>query len=200
MNDDDLDETPESTPQASPSQPAWSGLVRFKDSAATIQSLVTVLGILAAAWWFFTQGSVAPHGNLTESVQTLEIHEKWQLVRLSITLKNVGLVPISLDKGQAYIARVLPLEPAIQKQIDAGDDPVNSDTHTIHWPRIGNSYKFDLSSEVWPGESETYDFDFVIPADLCEVALDAQLSSQPDRHLHWSEETFQTVGKCHVTN
>ena len=185
-------EAAEPLPKSEPSR-----LGTWKDVTAVIQSIATVLGILAAGWWFFNQGTLAPHADLSQSVQTLDIHPNWRLVRLSVTLKNVGAVPVSLKSGRVYIARVLPLEDAIRKRIDSGYTPIDADTQQVPWPSIGKPYQIELDSEIWPGESESYNFDFMIPTDLCEVMLYSELASQPNRHLHWDEQTLQKVGDCH---
>lgn len=168
----------------------------WKDVTATAQSIATVIAAVAAAWWFLTQGTTTPHANLTQSIQTVKIHEKWRLVRLSVRLSNVGSVPIPLSAGQVYIARVFPLEESIRKDIDAGDSPIDPRNGAVSWPSIGKPYEIVPHARIWPGESESYDFDFLIPADLCEIMLHSHFSSMANRHWRWSEDTFQKVGEC----
>src|ERR1700730_7622719 len=96
------------------------GLTLWKDVIGIIQSVATVVALVLSAWWFLRQGTVAPHANLTQSIQALKLHEKWRLVTLGVRFANVGAVPISLSFGRVYIARVLPLEPTIAQKIDSG--------------------------------------------------------------------------------
>ena len=181
--------------------PALSGakrdrLDRWKDVTATIQAVATVIALGVAAWWFFQQGIAAPHANLTESVETLQIHDKWRLVTLNVRIANVGVVPITMSSGRVYIARVLPLEDTILQKIDRGSSPIDTRSGQIGWPAIGDPYDIAADAEIWPGESESYNFDFLIPTDICEVMLYSRFTSKENPDLIWSESTLQKVGEC----
>jgi hypothetical protein len=190
---------PPPAPQTAHSLPLpRDGISLWKDLTATVQSIATVLALCVAGWWFLRQGTAAPHANLTHVIQSVKIHDQWRLVRLSVRVANVGVVPISLDSAKVYLARVLPLEDSIKKMIDGGDSPISAASGEIAWPSIGDPYKFDPQAEILPGESETYNFDFLVPTNLCEVMLHSRFSSTARKDLDWSESTLQKVGDCDV--
>jgi len=167
-----------------------------KDVTSVIQSVAATLAILGAGWWFLMQGLITSHANLTETVQSLKIHDKWRWVRLSVRITNVGLVPMRLHTGTAYVQRIYPLDDDFRQLLDNGESLMTETETKIPWHRISNPYAIELNSRVWPGESESYDVDFIVPSDLCEVMVHAFISNSADPSgAGWGGSTIQKIGE-----
>jgi hypothetical protein len=44
-----------------------------------------------------------------------------------------------------------------------GESPIDGATGLVEWPMVGNPLEVQLEAVVDPKESETYEFDFIIP-------------------------------------
>jgi hypothetical protein len=185
-----------SPPPPTPPPQARDWLDWWKDVSSTVQSIATVLALLVGAWWFERQGFVFPHANSVQTLQTLKIHGNWRLVRLSVRVSNVGSVPITLDAGTVYIARVYPLEDSVRDLINAGGSPIDQSRGQIPWPLIGNPYNVTPHATLWPSESESYDFDFLIPTNLCEIMAYSRFVNESNKKLVWSASTLQSLEDC----
>jgi hypothetical protein len=181
---------------SSPAAKARDRIDWWKDVTSIFQSIATVLALLAAGWWFEAQGFSSPHANATQTLETLKIHDNWRLVRVTVHISNVGVVPLKLDTGTVYIARVYPLEDAISDLMKNGGSPIDQSRGQIPWPVIGKPYTVTPHSKLWPNESESYYFDFLIPTNLCEIMAYSQFVNDSHKRLVWSASTLQPLEDC----
>ena len=170
-------------------------LTVWKDATGTIQSIATVIALIAAGVWFILQGIAAPHATFEHTVQSLKIHDHYTVVALNIHIKNVGQIPLKLRSGTVYIQRVLPLVPTMKDVLDKKADIIDAKYMRVIWPVI-RTYDPKLDLTIWPGESEDRHYDFLVPSDVCEVGLHSYFHNAGNEKIGWAVSTFYNIKEC----
>jgi len=139
-----------------------------KDIAQTVQAVVTVLAIFVGAYWAysrFIKGRLAhPHANIAHEVTHLLIGNEKALLRVTVTIQNVGNVLLTLGESTLRIQQILPLPAEVVEAIEQGKNPVNDGETEVRWPLI-ESRELDLANlpiKLEPGESDEIVYDFFV--------------------------------------
>lgn len=134
------------------------------------QSIFTIAAIIAAAWWFFFQAEISPKVNINHSINYHKIHDDWLWVYVSITLTNLGKMPISLNLEKVWLQKVLPIDNTIEDKIKQNIDLI-SEKGFIDWPLVGKPYQRAIDIEIYPSESDTLTYEFIIPSYIKTIRL-----------------------------
>jgi hypothetical protein len=128
-----------------------------------LQSFLTILAIVCAAWWFFAQAESLPKLNIKHTVTHKKIHNDWVWVYASTTLTNQGKTPVYCHHSKAWVQKILPLDEKLQQQI-AKNNRLMSDSGRVEWPVIGDIYDSSIDVQIDPGEEQTINFEFLVPS------------------------------------
>lgn len=135
----------------------------FKDLLSTMQSLITIVAILAGGYWFVAQRSLKPQVKLEQTItqRALDGEAGWLLVAVDVRATNVGKTKVSLTKGSIELIQVNPLPgqsmavfalPAMDLEPGESDQAI---LHTWKTPsylktiEVHSSYPVPSSKEFW---------------------------------------------------
>lgn len=124
---------------------------------------VTIIAICVGGYWtynnFVLKRERFPSANVEHAISCRETPNGRILLRLEITVSNVGEILINLADILVRIQWVLPIDSQIQKLIDAAH---SSNNLVVAWPLIQERRKNKLNVAIEPNEQHTFDLDFVI--------------------------------------
>jgi hypothetical protein len=190
---------------------AAGGAARFwlsRDWALTAEAAANVaqtIALIAAGWWtyrlFVRQRHDRVRANLTHAIVVLGRIGDLQLLRVEVTVQNIGNVVFSPPKGQVKLYQVVPFEEGVTSCFDesANSDELRATPMACEYPwrRIAKR-AFALGPEsmiLEPGESDYLACDFCIPATVQAIFVRSEVASgdveSPDQH--WHNETFHRL-------
>jgi len=170
-------------------------LGKVKDIAGIFQAVATTIAISAAGIWFFCQGIHSPKANVSHLVTHRQISDDWNWVHVAVTIKNVGQRPITLKYGKVRIQKIYPLETKIHKQLLNMKNPVSEKSCVVDWPEPCKPLTPPLDCNIWPGEEERLEFEFIIPTTIETVKIYSFFEKQKTPQLGWSETTIYKLAK-----
>lgn len=97
---------------------------KIKDWLAILQSVATIVAILAAGWWFFMQRQNQPRLRLEHRIAHRRLSPDRQLLIVDIMLSNVGNVKLDLNCGKIRVFTILPQRAVLvnaEDQCNAGE-------------------------------------------------------------------------------
>lgn len=145
-------------------------LDRVKEIVNILQSIFTIAAIIAAAWWFFLQTEASPRVGISHSVTHHKIHDNWTWIYVSIKLENLGKIPVNFSSEKVWLQKILPIDKNIKDRIEQ-DVSLISEKGRVDWPLIGESYQKEIDIDIYPGESDTLNYEFVIPSYIKTIRL-----------------------------
>jgi len=143
---------------------------RVKEIIDILQSIFTIAAIIAAAWWFFFQAEALPRVGISHSVNYYKINDDWTWVYVSITLENLGKRPVNFSSEKVWLQKVLPIDKSIKDRIEQNVSLI-SEKGRLGWPLIGEPYQKEIDIDIYPGESDTLNYEFVIPSYIKTIRL-----------------------------
>lgn len=135
-----------------------------RNIAQTIQSIVTIIGVIMAGYWFLKRRQINPRAKLTHKIIHHTLDDKTLLIRVTATIENIGNVLIEIDHAVIRINWVLPLIEDVAKSIERAE---KSKSLEIEFPQI-DAKELNLKESkiiVEPGESDNIDCDFILKTD-----------------------------------
>jgi hypothetical protein len=136
--------------------PGW--LKCTKDAVSTVQSVATIVALLAGAWWVLRRRRTCPRANFRHIVSHVPLNDDTYLVRLTVSVENVGDVLLQLEESLVGIQQVMPLREHLQSALSAGDK-----NPEIKWPFIDTRRQNRSGSEIESGESAAFEFELFAP-------------------------------------
>src|SRR5205085_2161301 len=140
--------------------PPPSPISSAKQVVELIASILTVIAVIIGAIWtyilFIKTRQRFPSANLSHQITHREIPGNKVLLRITVTIQNIGKVLLSFDLGETRVNQVLPMDSDILDKIQNGLDPVEEGQVKINWPEAGYRERIWQNSrlEVEPGESD----------------------------------------------
>jgi hypothetical protein len=170
-----------------------SSLSWWKDLTSIAQSVAMTLAIIAAAIWFFWQREPEPKANIAHSVTHRQLNRQWTWVNVSITISNVGKRLLNLTSGNVRLDHVLPLDKPIAEAIEAGPRIIAEGQVRVIWPSIAGPYKTPLNLQIEPGESDSLDYEFIIPNSIRTVRVYSYFAKQESPPLGWKKVSIYDI-------
>jgi hypothetical protein len=140
-----------------------------KDWTSSLQSVFTIIAIIAGGWWFLQQGLAKPRIRLEHTVTCRPLSgepDVW-LLTVDVRVSNTGSVDVHLSKGTLLIGQINPVP--------------------------GKDLKTETLKELWlePGESDQAAFrTFEIPKSIKTIQVNSTYSV-PGADLEWD---FSSAG------
>jgi hypothetical protein len=140
---------------------------------SAVQAMISIGGLLVAAYWYFVERKGMPHVNVKLTAQAARMSEgsMFLMTRLDISNSGTGLLTIkNVDVRVMSVAMSPPTEATVQSLgIDEFPAMLPSgrnlyDKGELGWRGV-KQYASDRSIEIEPGETDSIFVDFVIPCD-----------------------------------
>lgn len=187
----------------------WSALSggRAHNFAVVVQSLATLSIGIAALTWFFTQENLEPSINITHELNYERLSDKYGYLRVQVAVKNVGLVPLELNKGSAIIKVILPLTENMKNAVNADYALERSETfpHQFDWQPADDEIKIEKFRKISPGEVDYFILDFQLHCTLEVIDVETTFIKSKkeglyefffedkDKNLGWVTRSLFTV-------
>jgi len=171
-------------------------LIAEKDAWATAQSIVTILGICAAAWWWSARRARYPRADLKLAVCHRRLDENTTWLRVRATLANKGEARIKVKGVRVYVQRIFPLNSWIVSALAKGEPIVSSKDGLIPWRLIAESNALRSQCEIEPGESENLAWDFAINGGHRVVQAYVHFANEVKRNrgpIGWSDSVLYDI-------
>lgn len=138
---------------------------------AAVQTILSIGGLLVAAYWYFVERKGMPHANvqLTASAARMSKEGMFVMTRMDITNTGTGLLTIKdLDLRVMSVAMSEATEAEVEAlAVDAFPAKMASgralyDSGELSW-RTLKQYKASREIQIEPGETDSVFLDFVLP-------------------------------------
>jgi hypothetical protein len=151
----------------------WN-LALWKDALATIQSFATIVALIVGGYWTYTtfimERTSFPHVKMSQTVQGRLVAPEWYWIMASITVENTGKYLVSIDNIDVRVQQISPLSDNISKHISETTDPAPKNQMHIPWPLICRYWR-PFHRRIEPGESDTFEVEFLVPAWLKTIRV-----------------------------
>lgn len=176
-------------------------LASLADLSKALESLATVGAIIVGAiwsyWLFVKNRQKFPRASVSHTVSHKSIVRGRILIHVDMVLTNLGQVLLEVVFAKAVVSQVLPLHPTVRRLIVSRSDPVPTGHTEIQWPKIASrEVRFERAEcEVEPGETQSFQFDFVVESQLRTLEVYSYVSNitKRDRDLAWDCSTFYDI-------
>jgi hypothetical protein len=164
---------------------------------------VTWLALIVGATWtyllFVRKRLRYPRADLRLSARSWPVSDSQRLVRMSLAVKNTGEVLLRLDRCRVWIQQVLPLPAPIEKQLADEGQVAQSACAEAAWPLVAEK---ELNwgaglCEIEPGETQSLDFDLVVPRTVDTALLYAYVWNTRKRthEIGWDAQATLELGR-----
>jgi len=123
-----------------------------------LQSVATIVALLAGAWWVLRRRRTHPRANLRHIVSHVALNDDTYLVRLTVAVENIGDVLLRLEESLVGIQQVIPVPEHLRHGLLVGDRKPE-----IEWPFIDARRQNRVGSEIEYGESAAFEFELFVP-------------------------------------
>jgi hypothetical protein len=168
----------------------------------TIKDATQVVAVLIGGYWtyrlFVKQRLGYERVDVSQDVDCWPLSSHLRLVRVAVTIKNVGTVVHKPQRLMITLSRVVPAEVDLVEKAENGGVPYAA--HPVHsnWTEL-RSFTHDMSVDEFslePAETERYPFDFTIPGYVQVVQVHSELWSGTGRdEQYWDETTLHTTSR-----
>lgn len=164
-----------------------------KDLLSGLQSLVTILAIIFAGFWFLISDEGSRKLNISHSFKSYGISENYRWVGVSVKIENAGRRLVNIENGKVWLQKILPIPRDIKKLIDSNQLLIPKDKREVQWNIIGKIYNEEIKAEILPGETDELEYDFIIPCYVKVVKLYSHYGKQDDDALVWQHTSVHEV-------
>jgi len=181
----------------------WNFLAHNKDSFDTLESIVTIVGIVVGGVWayllFVKRRQKFPRAVLKHSIESWEVSENERLVRVVLLVENKGEVLLRILDGFTWVQQMRPWPgEVIQGHAEAGKNAGKASAPSeIAWPLIAERPHKTIR-EIEPAEVDEICVDFIIDKGFEQVLVYSFLanSKKSERKLGWMTSTVIDLTKA----
>jgi hypothetical protein len=177
--------------------------VDWPKTFASIHDAAQTIAFAVAACWtyllFVRQRLHAERADLSHDVAAFNVSQASRLIRVVVTIKNVGSVAIKPPQLSVIVSRLLPIdESSLQDQLHLALQS-SPPTTIAKWPQV-RTRDVDLRNDqvvLEPGETEKFPFDFLIPSVISVIQVHSQLKCGEPAGEYWDETTTHELSGRH---
>ena len=169
-----------------------------------IQAVVTCLALIAGGAWtymmFIQKRHKYPRAEITHTIHQRQLGNDLTLVRVEVTLENLGEVLISTEYIDTWINQVRPVPLNIEVPMMAGEPlPYDSETE-IQWPLVvgTEAMKKVQSAEMEPKEKELFLFDFVLTQPVTTIQIYSYVRNKAKKKPSFWEDITAINDGCNL--
>lgn len=138
----------------------------IKNVVQTVQSVSTTLAIVIGGVWsykkFVRKREKYPRAKIEHQVFFREILNEKALLRVDISVENVGEILLTFVPKVVFVRRISPVQ----------EYWFNFDPNNTKWELIASERgKISQRKEIEPGESEQLIYDFIVPSNLEVISI-----------------------------
>jgi len=161
--------------------------------------VATVVGVVIAGLWtwrVYVRNRIQyPRAEVKHRVTVLPLSQTRSVVRIDVTVKNISEVLVSLVSGCVRLSRMLPA-PSGWLEVENEQPLLLTGTEEFCWPKLC-SRNFDWHNEpreVEPGESDTFQFDFLIDGVFEKLQIYSHLTNVVKRkkEIGWNTTSIHS--------
>jgi len=148
-----------------------------KNLADALQAVATAAALAVGGVWtyllFVRRRQKYPRAELTHTWHHALITHDKRLLRVGLSISNIGDVLIPLQHGELRLRQIVPPYPEVMQAATSGKDPVRKDSSEFEWPVVGiREWNWSEGSvEIEPGEKDIYHSDFILDAAIKTVEI-----------------------------
>jgi len=187
---------PTSSPEPAAGQKGSLVTETLKDWTEIAHGGLTCLAIVVGGVWAFFRfvwtREFRPRAEIEHSVLLRKLGQTLTLIRVSVTVRNTGLVLLQWKEGFVWLQQVLPCANVdwLTKQLDA-DSRCKSEAD---WPFVKKKVSLmGCIQEIEPGEFDTAHADFILSEELNAVLVYSHVSNAGKKSVGWNHTTFHDV-------
>ena len=168
-----------------------------------VESLVTISAVILGGTWtwkkFFREREDRPAADLAHDVFILTSPSGSNLLRLTISITNIGKTLLKLQNGFVRLQKISPCEEHVRNWIES--ELTNNETELEgNWPVISNKKFWDIEHELEPGESDRLIFDFPIENKIEAITIYSHIQNQSkDNNIGWSNTSTHLINDSLIT-
>lgn len=167
------------------------------DIIPLLESVVTIIAIIVGGFWtywlFIQNREKYPKAKIGHKVETLEL-DKETLIRLTIEIKNIGKVKLTVKSGEVWLQQIKPIHSEIDKTLKDFKSNNSEKKNDIPWPTIDiRVLKFDENElyELEPAENDHFHFDFVVDQEIEAVQFYTHIENDSkDIDIGWNHTSI----------
>jgi hypothetical protein len=185
--------------------------LRFKAVVDRTQAIVTILGIMIGGLWalrlYYLQRQNHPHAKVAAQVTRVALTTDVILLQLKLTIDNTGDNLLTVANATARIQQILPLLGCAADKVC----PAQEVNYALRNPgRISERFDWPIIAQrdqAWqqplliePGENESLDFEFAIPAAVQVVRVYGFIPNADSSAAQSNEEGWQAISIVALPN
>lgn len=164
-----------------------------KDLFSLIQSVATVLALIAGAVWFLLQGQPFVKANTTLLIEDRRLPgTDWTILIVTFKVENVGMRKIEFTQGVFRAAPLVPVPQEVRAKLSQiADEASSPEVSKLGWTQVTRSAA-NLPIFVNAGETEHVTAEFLVPSAWSVVRIYAKLSTNKDSD-YWSMTALHDI-------
>jgi len=169
---------------------AYESFLNFTGGLANIATVVAI--VVGGIWvWrrFRVSGEPYARAGLEHLVLGCDVSSDKLLLRLWLTIKNVGAVRLNVADLFVRIQQIAPCEGDAVREFETADKFMLEG----RWPKIGEKTITNAKCAIEAGETEVFEFDFLIPKMVESFAVYSHVSNSANPGRGWNCSTWH---KC----
>ncbi len=166
-----------------------------------IESIISTLAIIVGGYWaylkFIRKRESFPRADIEHKIFYKLIGNGKRLVHLSVIIKNIGEVLLSISSADIRINRIFPLSEELKNKLEKNQQLILEGFNEIFWEYLlEKEITFrENECEIEPIEDQVFDFDVIIDDTIQVIQVYSYFKNvkKLDREIGWSETTFFTI-------
>lgn len=168
-----------------------------------VESLTTAAGIIVGGLWtfrLFVQNRLSqPRAEVQHEVAVRPLDQVRLLVHVAVKVHNESPILMRITSGKVRLIPMLPLDPKLEKALEAGTEPRTPKNDELSWPN-SQEIKFQWEGEkkcheIEPQESDEFHFDFVAPLSLRTFQIYSYVKNvaKSKKEIGWNTQSIHDV-------
>lgn len=174
--------------------------VSIKYILEVTESILKILGIVFVVIWFLLQGEPLQRGNITQKILKYKINDKYNLLHISVTLRNTGKVKIKVNNGVIRVQQIRPILSSMTSVVNKSSVliPFTTSKTYFGWPYT-HKYFIKPGAVIRAGEEEAYSYQVILPKEIELVQVYTHIKES--KKLGWAADTiFDLKGARNAQN
>ena len=173
----------------------------LSDAASTVLSGVTILAVVIGGYWtymlFVRNRTVYPRAEVSHSIMHWDIDEDKYLLRIDVTVKNLGEVLLPIELLRIHIYCMKPWSDKVIATLEGATNATRYGETEAGWERVkSKAVTFPRGDfEIEPNEKDVFSFDYAFPLGdeyLC-IYTYLENTKKKRRGIGWGETSYYSL-------
>jgi hypothetical protein len=171
------------------------------------QSIITILAIVIGGLWglwiYYSTREAFHKIEVNHKVENFYLTDEKILLRISITVSNIGKGYIELGQAEIRVSQILPLAdcdedteeiPCPKYRIEKNKNVIKKDSSVAFWPLL-DSFKTDRR-HLEPTEKDTIYFDMIVPSSTTLYQIYSYFPNPNFDNVGWKTLTIHKIDQA----